>query len=308
MKRLLFLLIFLPLTASALSDWQQTEAESAVHKVRQSAEKKTFKQVKGEVKAGFTDSIVDLADLYYEGIGTKKNYKKAYRYYQKAARQGNAYAAYSQAFMLMYGEGVKKTPPKAFHMFSELADNGFELAALEMYRAYQNGNGCEKDAAQARQWLEKAANYRVPTGLLYLGMEVAEEDPVRGFFLLKEAADLEDKRAQYLTALCYQEGKGAPANARRAFEYMLLSAKQHYGPAQWQTAQWYAQGYGTRKSVYQEFRWTRLAALEQVPQAQERLAQMYEEGIGTPIDKKLAKKWYKEAKKNKKEEEAETWN
>lgn len=302
MKKLLILFCLLPITAFALADWQQTEAEQEHYKIRQTAEKKTFKQVKGEVKAGFADSLIDLADLYYEGIGTKKSYKKAYRYYRKAARQGNSYAAYSQAFMLMYGQGVKPNPPKAFAMFSELAENGFAPAALEMYRAYQKGNGCEKDPTQARQWLQKAANYRLPAGLLYLGIEILEEDPNRGFFLLKEAADLENARAQYLTALCYELGKGTPVNPQQAFNYMLLCAKQRYAPAQWQIAQWYATGYGVEKSILQQFRWTRLAALEGFPPAQEQLAAMYQAGIATPVNKKLANKWAKEAKKNQRKE------
>lgn len=298
MKKLCLLLLFLPLNAASLSDWQQTAAEAESHKVRQTAEKQTFKQIKAEVKAGFEDSLVDLADLYYDGIGTKKNYKKAYKYYKKAAKLHNEYAAYSQAFMLMYGQGVKKNQTEAFHMFTTLAENGFPPAALELFRAYKDGNGCEKDPVQSRRWLERAANYRLPAGLLYLGAQTLEENPEEGFFLLKQAADLENMRAQYLTALCYQEGTGTEPDPNRAFEYMLLAAKQHYAPAQWQTAQWYAQGYGTEPSAYQAFRWTRLAAQNGEAAAQKRLAEMYEKGIGTAVNYQLAKKWAEEAQKN----------
>ena len=124
MKKLLLLLLFLPLSAAALSDWAYTDAEQEQHKLRQTAEKRAFKQVKAEVKAGFSDSLADLADLYYNGIGTKQNYKKAYKYYQQAAQKGDAYAAYSQAFMQMYGQGVKKDPQQAFKQMQTLAQEG----------------------------------------------------------------------------------------------------------------------------------------------------------------------------------------
>ena len=294
-------LLLLTLSAWALPP--QDPAWLERYALRQEAEKRTFKQVKGEVKAGFTDSLTDLAELYYQGIGTKKNYKKAYRYFQKAAQATHSdYALYSQAFMLMRGQGTKPNPHQAFDLFWSLAQNGYPPAALELFRAYKTGAGCEKDEQKARQWLETAANYRLPEALLQLGLETSEENPERAFFLIQNAADLENSRAQYLTALSYQEGVGTAVNARRAFDYMLLSAKQHYPPAQWQTAQWYEQGFGTEASPYQAFRWTRLAAQNGVPQAQQRLAEMYEQGIGTPVQKKWAKQWAAEAKKNLKKE------
>lgn len=304
MKKL-FTLLFL-LCATVLTAAPAVETDPAAEemiKLRQEAEERTFKQVKGEVKAGFDDSLVDLAELYYQGVGTKQNYKKAYKYYQKAAQKtGSDYAAYSQAFMLMYGQGVKKAPLQAFDMLLQLAQDGYPPAALEIYRAYKKGSGCQQDDALARQWLEKAANYRLPSALLYLGIEKGEEDPQESFSLLKQAADLESERAQYLTALGYQTGTGTEPNARRAFDYMLRAAKQRYAPAQWQTAQWYEQGYGTQADLYQAFRWTRLAAQQGVAAAQERLANMYERGQGIPANAKLARKWQKEAQKTKKQD------
>ena len=206
MKKLLILFCLLPITAFALADWQQTEAEQEHYKIRQTAEKKTFKQVKGEVKAGFADSLIDLADLYYEGIGTKKSYKKAYRYYRKAARQGNSYAAYSQAFMLMYGQGVKPNPPKAFAMFSELAENGFALTADDVRAAWSEG--CKAiilnfptnptGGVMPRSELEKLAKFAQEKNMLVISDEIYSELTYEGEHVSIAAIDGMRERTVFL--------------------------------------------------------------------------------------------------------------
>ena len=109
MKKVLLLFLLLPLNAASLSDWQQTAAEAESHKVRQTAEKQTFKQIKAEVKAGFEDSLVDLADLYYDGIGTKKNYKKAYKYYKNWLYYGEyEYTDYEIELLKLFGAALSE--------------------------------------------------------------------------------------------------------------------------------------------------------------------------------------------------------
>ena len=296
MKKLLFLCFLLPACAwSAVVEhdptvlqWQQQQ---------QKTEKRLFKQIKSEVNAGFTDSLTELGTLYYFGRGTKKNYKKAYRIFKKAAANGDEYARYAQAFMLRRGQGVKAKPQEALATLLELAQDQFAPAQVELFYAYQDGAGTTKDPAQARHWLETAAAQKNTSALLLLGLELRQNDPQTAFEYFKTAAEQEDKKAQYLTALCYDGGIGTAADPHRALEYMLRSAKQRYAPALWQTAQWYQAGHGTAASAYQAFRWTRLAAQQNVKEAQKRLAEMYAQGIGVRPNQKLAQKWAKEAQK-----------
>lgn len=296
MKKILLLLVLLPVYAWG-SAVEQDPAALEWQKQQQQADKRLFKQIKAEVSAGYTDSLSELAALYYFGRGTKKNYKKAYRYFKKAAKHGNEYARYAQAFMLLRGQGVKARPSQALAIQEELAKDDFAPAQVELFYAYRDGTGTAPNQARAQRFLQTAARQNYPTALRLLGVQLRGTDPQTAFTYLQTAAEREDKKAQYLTALCYDEGIGTAKNPRRALEYMIRSAKQKYAPALWQTAQWYEAGYGTEPSAYQAFRWTRLAAQADVKEAQKRLAEMYAQGVGVRPNQQLAKKWAKEAQK-----------
>lgn len=82
-EKILAFLLLLPVLCCGLQAGTEEEAAAEMERLQQKYERKTFKQVRAEVKAGYTESAADLADLYYRGCGTKKNYKKAYKYYKK---------------------------------------------------------------------------------------------------------------------------------------------------------------------------------------------------------------------------------
>ena len=56
-----------------------------------------------------TPEIVNLAEIYYYGLrGEKKNFQKAFHYYQMAAERGDLKAKFEVAQMLVKGLGVQK--------------------------------------------------------------------------------------------------------------------------------------------------------------------------------------------------------
>ena len=153
MKKIFLLLVLLPVYAWG-SAVEQDPAALEWQKQQQQADKRLFKQIKAEVSAGYTDSLSELAALYYFGRGTKKNYKKAYRYFKKAAKHGNEYARYAQAFMLLRGQGVKARPSQALAIQEELAKDDFAPAQVELFYAYRDGTGTAPNQAPATEsWL-----------------------------------------------------------------------------------------------------------------------------------------------------------
>jgi TPR repeat protein len=64
--------------------------------------------------------------MYEKGQGTKQNYKKAYKWFKKSAKQGDARAQYHLGQMYLEGLGVEVNPSKAEVWFKKAKDNGFK--------------------------------------------------------------------------------------------------------------------------------------------------------------------------------------
>lgn len=292
MKKLLTLLAVLCLFSPA-GAFTAEEAETEHLRETQRYERRVFKQIKSEVKAGYTDSVSRLAELYYHGRGTKKNYKKAYKYFKRASHY-HAYAAYACSFMLMRGQGVKADEAKALSQFLTQAQDGSALAAWELYLAYTYGRGTVADPAQAQHWLEQAVAKQLPQALLEKGRQLQSNDPQAAFKLFKGAAEQEEPAAQYEVARCFENGLGTERRPMRAFSYMLRAAKQNFAPAQWQVSQWYAHGYArVLQSASQAFIWAWRASRQDFKPAQAFVAECYEKGLGTEENPRQARYWKK---------------
>ncbi len=305
MKKLLpvlFTLLVLPYAAAGQTDKLFFPADNSAdrldaydrefEKEKSKAEKRRFKQLRAEVRNGYSDSLAELALAYYRGTGVKKNDKKAYKYMQKAAQNGDATAAVMQSYLLARGKGVRQNIPAACAMLQELSQNANPHATFQLYNLSQE-NHCGINAQAAQQLLAFAADKGVAPALFEKAQNAA--DLQQAFTYMERAARLEYRRAQYELARMYENGWGTERNPTKAFDYMLLAAKQKLKQAQWQTAQWYSQGYGTEQSPSLAFHWTRNAAKNGVKEAQTRLAQMYRAGQGTPVNLGAARKWEKQA-------------
>lgn len=256
-------------------------------KERKKQNKRYFKQLHAEVRNGYPESMGELARAYYFGTGVKKNYKRAYKYAQKAAQRGDESAAVLQARMLLLGRGTKADADTACAMWEELFQNSNAHAAFQLYAF---SNECKLTGEQARQRLDFAAREGVAPAWREKS-HLAQENPAQAFDFMERAARLEYRLAQYDLARMYETGTGTQPRPELAFHYMLLAAKQELKAAQWQTAQWYEQGYGTAKSPSLAFHWTRIAAKNNVKEAQKRLAEMFRTGTGTRVNVGQAKKW-----------------
>ncbi len=291
--------LFFPADNSAdRMDAYEQEAEKEKH----TAEKRLFKQLRSEVRNGYTDSLMELAMAYYRGYGVKKNYKKAYKYMQKAAQNGDALAAVLQANWLSRGKGTAKNIPLACELLQELVQNQNPHAAFQLYTLGKQ-NYCGLTETDTQQLLDFAAEKGVAPALFYKSQNA--QSPQKSFTFMERAARLEYRLAQYELARMSENGTGTETNPAKAFDYMMLAAKQKLKEAQWQTARWYEQGYGVKQSPSLAFHWTRIAAKNNVKDAQKRLAEMYRTGYGVPVNVGAARKWEKKASAAAKTEETE---
>lgn len=103
-------------------------------------------------------NFVNVGYCYAEGMGTKKNFKEAIKWFLKASRYGHAEAYYNLAKHYEFGQGVKLSPKKAFK-FYELAasvENNSEFN-LALGWCYEHGFGIKRDIKIAVKYYRKAA-------------------------------------------------------------------------------------------------------------------------------------------------------
>ena len=250
------------------------------------------------------DSSTRLGWMYYRGIGTKRNYKKAYRLFEQGTIHGDPQALFFRATMLQRGRGVKQDEKRAFAIFYDLAHkNADPHAAFKLSIAYEKGIGCEPDATQSKRWLDFSAENGVPPAQLKRGLSLLDKQPKQGASWIQKAADNNHFRwAQYQLALLYANGTGVKKDTSRALQIMQQAAQLQLPKAQWQLAQWYEQGFAGTPDLEQAFNWTLLAAQNGNLEAQQRVAQMYQDGIGTTANSKEAKHWKKQAAKTAKKQ------
>ncbi|GES83957.1 kinase-like domain-containing protein [Rhizophagus clarus] len=124
----------------------------------------------------------NLTDCYLKGIGTEKDYNKAFdwhqkvaeksyknlestkknfHWYQKEAENGNEDAMVTVAICYQLGEETEKNLEKAVHWYQKAAENaaenGYEEAMHNLANCYMDGIGIEKNFENAVCWYQKAA-------------------------------------------------------------------------------------------------------------------------------------------------------
>jgi len=119
--------------------------------------KEAFNLYSIEAKAGDTTAQNALSYLYFNGIGVKKDNKRALQWLQKAADTKDSRACFDLGMMYLVGEHVQKDTKKAFHYLSIAADKGNMEAKYNLAYMYYNGDGVKQDVNKAAALLEEAA-------------------------------------------------------------------------------------------------------------------------------------------------------
>ena len=115
------------------------------------------------------------------------------------------------------------------------------------------------------------------------------------FTAFKEKANQGLAKAQFLTGLCYEEGRGTPQSYKSAFHYYKLAADQGYLAAQVSLALLYEDGLGTNQDYHQAIYYYKLAADQGNPSAQAQLGNFYAEGKGITKSPQEAIRYYQMA-------------
>ena len=114
---------------------------------------------------------VSLGKLYLQGTtGFGRNYTKALSYFQPAAEDGNAAAAYYLGVMYKNGYGLEVDAGQAAHWFKVAADQQLPSAMFMLANAYRDGAGVTQDNQAALKLYEAAADMELPEAIQALAI------------------------------------------------------------------------------------------------------------------------------------------
>lgn len=103
----------------------------------------------------------ELGTRYATGKGEKQDYKKAAYWYEQAAKNGNAEAAYNLAVLHEKGKGVEKNLGKALELCEQAAMQDFDPAKEALKRLAkklaEQQRRAEERYKKAAYWYEQAA-------------------------------------------------------------------------------------------------------------------------------------------------------
>ena len=126
-----------------------------------------MKGVKLELKAKEGTSCLVTVGYYYEmGIGVKKNYRKALKYYSLAAERGSAVGKFDAALIHLYKKNNKKHTNIGIDLLVESSKQNYPDAFAELAVLYQEGKKIEKDTEIADYWLTKGMKHKSWRALL----------------------------------------------------------------------------------------------------------------------------------------------
>jgi len=100
-----------------------------------------------------SDKRINSADAYFDA----GNYNEAFRLFRDLAEQGNAIAQHSLGEMYFDGLGTSVDVKRAAHWYKMAAVQGSIASQIELARILYEARGVERDKVAAYVWLDMAA-------------------------------------------------------------------------------------------------------------------------------------------------------
>jgi TPR repeat protein len=127
-----------------------------------------FNKWQAMVRGKRADAMTVLADLYYQGHGTKKDLKKSIQYFRKASIYQSAYAQYRVGVFYLMEDDFIDTD-KGIKYLRKAANNGHAESAFLLGAIFGTGELGIKDVGESDKWLVKALEDRHLVAQKYAG-------------------------------------------------------------------------------------------------------------------------------------------
>lgn len=139
--------------------------------------------------------------MYFKGLGTPIDNKKAVEYFEKSAELGNQYAKRLLAFEYINGKNFTQNIEKGISLLNEFANSGDAFSCYQLGKIYLAEE--KYDIQKAISYFEKSADKNMQSsyqlGRLYLfGSEDLEKDQEKAMHFLNQSAEQGNEYAQYI--------------------------------------------------------------------------------------------------------------
>jgi hypothetical protein len=135
---------------------------------------------------GHAGAAMNLAMMYFDGQGVRRDVPQAVAWYERAADRGDAIARFSLGTIYESGaDRIARDNAKAASWYRKAADDGLGSAQYRLALMYRDGRGVPRDRIQVLTWLRKAADQDETDAQIELGIELSRPD--RASFDIVEA-------------------------------------------------------------------------------------------------------------------------
>lgn len=104
-----------------------------------------YKEFRESADAGHADSQFNVALMFEQGIGVKKDEKQAVEWYRKSAQQGNSAAQFNLGVLCENGRGTEVDFAKANEWYRKASVQGDALAIGNLGMLYVRGDGVKEN-------------------------------------------------------------------------------------------------------------------------------------------------------------------
>jgi uncharacterized protein len=183
--------------------------------------------------AGDGRARAELGNLALIGMGEEDDRVRSYKGFERAAALGDPVAAYNCAVCLSHGVGAARDDRQAALWLRKAADRVLD-AQFWYGRVLVDGRGVDRDLAEGRRWIARAAEVgmvdaQVALGEMMLTGTGGACDPPGALALFEKAAANGHLAAMFATGVVYGGGHGVQAN-HAAAQYWLRAAADHGHP------------------------------------------------------------------------------
>ncbi len=124
---------------------------------RENAQALPFLEIAGE--AGHLDAMFNAGLFYMNGLGTKKDPKKSFYWFRKAAENGHPYAAIMAYDQITQGNGTKKDFDLAYRLARNVAQEGDPYGMVLAAASLLQGKKPFDHQDEILYWLDQAEMY-----------------------------------------------------------------------------------------------------------------------------------------------------
>lgn len=226
-----------PLSIFSSENEKVEESQDSVQEETEPVKKETpLERAIRIAEGGDADTALTLGYMYLYGQdGVEVDYKKAFHFYELAAAQNNVIALNNLGSLYFNGIGTDRNYEKASELFLKSAQNGSDDAAVNLafiYLSSEDPNYFEP----AIELFEQAAKNGNNTAKFMLGYAyykgfIVEQDFHKAVPLIRDAANAHFDEAHYILANIYANGEGIAKNYGNAVKQYRAAIAQGHVPS-----------------------------------------------------------------------------